>query len=160
MAVLPFSMQGQLKSNWCWAAVAASVSAYYHPGAAWAQCDVANSNLGRSDCCGTPPGDPCNVTSVLDVPLGIVGCFDRMVGTATSQVEIITEVGAGRPLCIRVQWSDGGGHFLSAIGYVDDADSVDIVDDPIYGRTFLLHSVLRTAYQGSGTWTHTYYTRD
>jgi hypothetical protein len=33
------------------------------------------------------------------------------------------------------------------------------VDDPIYGPSDVTYSTLETAYQGSGTWTHSYYTK-
>ena len=32
------------------------------------------------------------------------------------------------------------------------------VEDPIYGATDIAFDTFRTAYQGSGSWTHTYYT--
>ena len=31
--------------------------------------------------------------------------------------------------------------------------------DPIYGKSDLTYTTLETAYQGSGTWTHSYYTQ-
>ncbi|MEX2552467.1 MAG: hypothetical protein WD627_05655 [Actinomycetota bacterium] len=37
---LPFDMQLQTQSNWCWAATAASVSLYYWPWSGWTQCKV------------------------------------------------------------------------------------------------------------------------
>ena len=33
------------------------------------------------------------------------------------------------------------------------------IDDPIYGKSHLTVNDFSTNYQGSGTWTHTYYTK-
>ncbi|MFE6776913.1 papain-like cysteine protease family protein [Streptomyces sp. NPDC057702] len=157
MTTLPFTMQKQVKSNWCWAAVAASAATFYNGSTPWTQCRVANSNLNRGDCCGSPAGDPCNVTSVLDRPLTIVNCFDRMVNASVPESDAVTEIVRNHPLCLRVRWSDGSGHFLAIVGYGESVGVV-FVDDPIYGSAAILYSVLRTRYQGSGTWTHSYFT--
>ncbi|MFF8955626.1 papain-like cysteine protease family protein [Streptomyces sp. NPDC014894] len=157
MTMLPFTMQQQTKSNWCWAAVASSVADFYGNAGGWTQCTVADAHLGRGDCCGSPAGDPCNVPSVLDAPLSIVGRFSQMFGFAVSSADVVTEIADSRPVCLRVQWTDGSGHFLTVTGYAEEAP-VTFVDDPIYGPAAYLDSALRTAYQGSGTWTHSYYT--
>ena len=68
------------------------------------------------------------------------------------------EIDAGRPLGIRVAWSGGGAHFLVVIGYLEGDTNYVAVDDPIYGKSDLTYATLETAYQGSGAWTHSYYT--
>ena len=45
------------------------------------------------------------------------------------------------------------------IGYLEDVENYVAVDDPIYGKSDLTYDTLGTNYQGSGTWTHTYYTQ-
>ena len=60
---LVFSIQKQLQTQWCWAAVSTSVSLYFNRSSTWTQCTVANKNLKRSDCCGSPSN--CNTPSVL-----------------------------------------------------------------------------------------------
>ena len=69
------------------------------------------------------------------------------------------ETDAGRPLGVRVAWSGGGAHFLAIIGYLEDVQNYVSVDDPIYGKSDVSYDTLRTSYQGSGTWTHSYYTK-
>ena len=54
--------------------------------------------------------------------------------------------------------ASGGGHFIVASGTEDDG--FVWVSDPGGGTTALVaYNTLRTAYRGSGTWTHSYFTR-
>ncbi|WP_331447405.1 papain-like cysteine protease family protein [Streptomyces xanthochromogenes] len=159
---LAFNMQAQTQSNWCWAAVATSIALYYNAASTWTQCTVANSQTGQTNCC-TPAGasgTACNSQQPLDNPLRIVGHLNRMVGNRVDFAEVESEVKAGRPLCIRIGWAAGGGHFCTAIGVDAPADQAIVaVDDPIYGKSDQVYNTLATSYQGSGTWTHSYYTR-
>ena len=68
-------MEFQVQTNWCWAAVATSVDAYYRhgTGAPMPMCEVANSELGRTDCCTTGAAGPCNVYGTLASALFRVG---------------------------------------------------------------------------------------
>ena len=155
-----FTMQHQQESNWCWAATSTSVELFYDPESTWTQCLVANNQTGRSDCCGSGASGACNVYGYLNNALTAVGRLQQMVtGTATT-AQIETEVTFARPLGIRVAWSGGGAHFLAIMGQYN-ANGIDYVtvDDPIYGRSNVAYATLQTAYRGSGTWTHTYYTK-
>src|SRR5918911_1240122 len=75
--LLPFNMQPQQQTNWCWAATSTSVDHYYDPGSGWTQCGVADGELGRTDCCGAGAAGPCNVYGTLDTSLQRVGNFDH-----------------------------------------------------------------------------------
>ncbi|MEJ8854522.1 papain-like cysteine protease family protein [Variovorax robiniae] len=155
--VLRFPVQAQLQSQWCWAAVAASVSRYYVPATTWTQCRVANVQWGRTDCCGTGASGPCNNPSVLGTALTTVGHFDHQTSVQESLQTLENELVVGRPLCIRIGWSGGGGHFIVASGVEDD--SFVWVSDVGGGTTALVaYDTLRTNYRGSGTWTHSYFT--
>ena len=155
---LAFDMQPQEEANWCWAAVATSVSHFYDAGSTWRQCDVANAQLGRNDCCAGAALAACDVYGFVDDALRRVGHFGRVTAAAADFAAGRKEVDAGRPLCLRVAWSGGGAHFLSLIGYLADDAGYVAVDDPIYGKSDLTYATLETAYQGSGAWTHSYYT--
>jgi hypothetical protein len=102
----------------------------------------------------------CNTAQVLDSPLTIVGHLDHMVVAAETYANIRSQIDFGRPLCLRVAWSGGGAHFLAAKGYdAHGGGQIVNVDDPIYGPSDVTYSTLTTNYRGSGTWTHSYYTR-
>jgi peptidoglycan hydrolase-like protein with peptidoglycan-binding domain len=156
--VLKFTMQAQQQSNWCWAAVSTSVSHFYDPNSSWTQCGVANTQLGRTDCCGSGASGACNVYGYLDQGLQEVGHFDHLqYGTTTFEV-LQNEIIASRPLGIRVAWAGGGAHFIAAIG--SEEDDLVLVGDPGSGTNSLVnYATLETSYNGSGTWTHSYFTK-
>lgn len=155
---LRFTMQQQQQGNWCWAATATSVSHFYDAGSTWTQCSVANAQIGRNDCCGTGATGPCNIYGFLDDALTRVGHFDHITGSTTAFGGVEGEVLAGRPLGIRVAWSGGGAHFIAATGTEDD--SMVWVSDCGSGTTALVdYNTLTTSYAGSGTWTHSYFTK-
>ena len=154
---LDFMMQHQQQTNWCWAAVATSVALYYDPASTWTQCAVANGELGRTDCCGTGASGPCNVYGYLASSLTRVGHLDHWAAGTATFAQVGTEIDAGRPLGVRTAWSGGGAHFLAIVGYRLIFDML-AVDDPWYGKSDVSYSAFSTNYQGSGTWTHCYYT--
>ena len=69
--------------------------------------------------------------------------------------DVTQEINNNRPLCVRIGWSGGGGHFVAIDGYNKGLDMV-AVDDPWYGASDVDLSVFQTSYQGSGSWTHSY----
>ncbi len=155
-----FFMQPQQQSNWCWAATSTSVARFYQPNGPWTQCLVANAQTGRTDCCGAGAAGACNIYGFLDQALTTVGHLDHWTGGTATTAQIETEVTFARPLGIRVAWSGGGAHFICIKGQYGSG-GVDFVsvDDPIYGRSDVAYATLLTAYQGTGSWTHTYYTK-
>lgn len=156
---LSFDMQAQTQSNWCWAATATSVSHFYWFISTWTQCRVANGELNRSDCCNSPVPSACNVPWYLDRALTRTNNFVSVSGPASFE-QVRAQIDAGRPVGARVGWSGGGGHFTVIYGYsfIAGTEYFDI-DDPIYGKSHLSVSDFSSNYQGSGTWTHTYFTR-
>jgi Papain-like cysteine protease AvrRpt2 len=158
--LLPFNMQAQTQSNWCWAATSTSVSHFYWFFSHWTQCRVANGELGHTDCCNSPVPSACNVSWYLDRALTRTLNLDHMLGDAISFSDIKAQIDSGHVIGVRIGWSNGGGHFLCIRGYseVGALRFVD-VDDPIYGKSSLSLSTFSTNYQGSGTWTHTYFTK-
>lgn len=156
---LAFTMQMQTQSNWCWAATATSVSHFYWFWSTWTQCRVANSELGLSDCCNSTVPSACNVPWYLDKALTRTHNFASVMGQASFQ-DVKDEIDAGRPVGARIGWSGGGGHFMVIQGYslIAGMEYFDI-DDPIYGKSHLAVSDFANNYQGSGTWTHTYFTQ-
>ena len=152
-------MQAQTQSNWCWAATATSVSHFYWLWSTWSQCRVANGELGCTDCRNSTVPSACNVPWYLDKALTCTSNFVSMMGQASFQ-QVRDEIDDGRPVGARIGWSGGGGHFMVIYGYsfVAGVEYFDI-DDPIYGNSHLTVANFANNYQGSGTWTDTYFTR-
>src|SRR4051812_9245539 len=99
--ILDLQIQRQVLSNWCWAAIAASLSDYYNMGN-WAQHEVA-SKLLAFDCTGFNE-DPalakcCNIYAMLDDALQIVGCYSHWSPDRPVFERIQAEIDAGRPIC-------------------------------------------------------------
>ena len=151
-----FTMQIQTQSNWCWAAVTSIVSHFFDPASTWTQCAVVNAELNRTDCCMKGSSIQCNRTWYLDRALTRTGNFSKMASVSENMTGIKIEIDKARPLCLRIGWSGGGGHLLAIDGY-NTGLSMVAVDDPWYGASDIKLSVLKTAYQGGGTWTHTYW---
>jgi hypothetical protein len=157
---LAFNMQMQTETNWCWAATSTSVSHFYWFLSPWTQCQVANGELGFSDCCDSPVPSACNVPWFLDRALTRTNTFVSMMSGQASFQQVRDEIDAGRPVGARIGWGGGGGHFMVIYGYslVLGMEYFDI-DDPIYGKSHLSVTDFASNYQGSGSWTHTYFTR-
>lgn len=154
-----FNMQMQTQSNWCWAATSTSVSHFYWFWSTWTQCRVANGELGHSDCCHSPVPSACNVPWYLDKALTRTNNFVSITGQVSFQ-QVRDEINAGRPVGARIGWNGGGGHFMVIYGYSLIAGTTYFdIDDPIYGKSHLSVSDFSTNYQGSGSWTHTYFTK-
>ncbi|GBL44754.1 hypothetical protein SFMTTN_0555 [Sulfuriferula multivorans] len=158
---LAFTMQAQTQTNWCWAANATSVSHFYWWFRnSWTQCRVANAELAHNDCCNSSVPAACNVPWYLDCALTRTNNFVSMSATQAGFAQVRAEIDAGRPVGARIGWSGGGGHFVMIYGYslVIGLEYFDI-DDPIYGKSHLTVADFSSNYQGSGSWTHTYFTK-
>lgn len=158
---IDFTMQHQEQTQWCWAATSVSVALYYSALSGWMQCHMVNLELGQATCCEDGSTSACNQPNVLDSPLDRARVLDQMQNGSVGIDAIRDEIDGGRPLAWRIGWSGGGGHFAVIEGY-QQGFGVDwvAVDDPWYGPSDVALSTLTGGtYQGTGTWTHTYFTR-
>ena len=150
---LNFNMQKQTQTNWCWAAVSASVGNYYGTGTGnWTQCGVASTQLDRN-CCNQP--GPCNVYGYLDSALQTTRSYNGMNQGSLQMSAIRNQISMGRPVGLRCAWYGGGAHFLTIYG--TNGDYV-LVADSIYGYSTRALNAFPRAYNGGGNWTHTYFT--
>lgn len=155
---LAFSMQLQLQSQWCWAACSASVSSFYSSASVWTQCTVVNAQLGQSTCCQDGSTAQCNQPWYLNLALTQTGNLASWSGGTATMAQIMPEILHGRPVGARIGWSGGGGHFVVIAGYLCDSVPYLDIQDPIYGSSDVALATFTTSYQGTGSWTHTYYT--
>lgn len=158
---LAFTMQHQLQTEWCWAAVSTSVSHYFDSSSTWTQCGVVNAELRQTTCCANGGSNACNQPWYLQNALTRTGNLASTSGAAAFS-SIDSEIDSGRPVCARIGWSGGGGHFVAIVGY-DEALLATMnyvaIADPWYGSSDVAWETFRTSYQGSGTWTDTFYTK-
>lgn len=159
-ARIEFTMQFQQQTQWCWAATSVSVSRYYTPWSGWTQCDMVNQEKGQTTCCQDGSTSACNQPHVLDAPLARADVLNFMQGGTVAYDVVRDEIDAGRPVAWRIGWSGGGGHFAVIDGYQRFGAEWVAVDDPWYGASDVALSTLTGGtYQGTGTWTHTYFTQ-
>ena len=157
--VLPFNMQAQTQSNWCWAATATSVSRFHSLLCGWTQCKVASKELSQT-CCTSPVPGACNVPWYLDKALKRTNNFVSMQSGTITWSQIKTQLQNGVVVGARQGWSGGGGHFMVIHGVSRFGTTYYLhIDDPIYGKNVMTYDQFATNYQGSGTWTHTYFTK-
>lgn len=157
--VLPFTMEHQTQSNWCWAATSKSVSRFYSIFSPWTQCKVASDELGNT-CCNSPVPGACNVSWYLNNALTRTHNLVSYQSGTISWSEVKQQLEAGVVVCARIGWSGGGGHFMTIHGVSSLLFTRYLhIDDPIYGKSVLTYDQFATNYQGSGTWTHTYFTK-
>jgi len=154
---LPFAMQPQQQTEWCWAAVSVSVSFYYSSASTWTQCSLANDELGQTTCCLNGSTVACNQPWYLDRALTRTSHLKAFAPGSILVAKVKAEIDADRPLGVRIGWSNGGGHFVVIDGY-SNSDLLDI-QDPFWGSSTIDYTLFLSSYQGSGSWTHSYWTQ-
>jgi hypothetical protein len=153
----------QEESEWCWAAVSQSVARFFDPQSGLKQCDIAAQVTNQPGCCGNirECNAPARLTDAL--PVALAG---KPSGASLKQVvsrplrfdELQRELDAGRPVCIRIGWDGGGGHFIVLTGYqvLSSGDQHVDVADPLYPDCTVDYDELTNAYHGDGQWTHSF----
>ncbi len=170
MPMLSFKMQRQLQSDWCWAAIASSLSKHYNPDSPWCQCKLASRMIrsekpGDTNCCSRPYtrdiAHTCNQPQLLERALRIAG---RLAAPPTAGpltfANIQKEILAGRPVCVRIRWARATvGHFVMIYGCTKSKRGGHwlYVEDPLYGNSTWLYGEFCGNYQyAEGRWSHTY----
>lgn len=151
----------QEKSQWCWAAVAYNVDHYFSSSSPWTQCMIAKAVLRLPECCLDPPDfEDCDSAAYLEDALAVVGRQYTVSGTLEF-ADIETEIRAGRPVCARIGWPGGGGHFVIIAGCRTLKSGLRQlwIRDPLFGPSLQDDECFRTAYHLCGEWTNTYLVR-
>lgn len=153
VALAGFKMQRQSETNWCWAAISASINAYFGGDPAWSQCRVAGACLGP-DCCASP--GPCDSPHTLEHPLSVVGHLHRHGYGGLSFDDIASAIDMRTVVCCHISWDGGGGHFVVIVGY-DPLNQDLLVLDPARGDDTVPFDSFSRAYNGTGVWDWTYF---
>ena len=156
--VLPYVMERQIHTQWCWSAVSVSTDNFYG-GGSWTQCRLANTILRSRDCCSTPCPKKCNQPRKLSEGLTAVGHLASAKPGPESYAAIQSEINLDRPLCARIEWEEGA-HAVAVIGYEENDDDTYLhIEDPSLGSSVVSADEFTRRYQGSGTWSFTYFTK-
>jgi hypothetical protein len=158
---LNFVMSHQQEQNWCWAAVALTITRYYNTTSIWiSQCQIASSGLGFICCQVGQNCKDCDVPWRLDSALNVTNNFNTWAPGQASISQIAVEIDGGKPLGVRIGWPDGTGHFCCITGYWEVGGETWLhIEDPCYKHTCLSYSHFRSHYHCDGTWTDSYWTK-
>ena len=179
----PFFIQQQGTPFWCWAAVTASISAWYQPATTWTQCQLAqlffdqlnpDNLLTTADCCATPTPDSCAQPFSVEAALRLVNHwtstftvptvdFANSIGPISLET-IEIETGQGRPVAIRIQWGDdpSGDPAHAVVLSAVDSDDLIVMNNPNWGNgneTAMEYATLVNSFPGFGIWTDAYLTQ-
>jgi hypothetical protein len=159
MKRLNLIMEQQAQTQWCWAAVAVSTHRFYG-GTSWTQCTLVNAVLDKLDCCSEPCPDECNKPWRLGVALAMLNHLASMKAGSEGSPIVQSQLVSENPLCARIDWIGGGGHFVIVSGYEEDASGMYVyIEDPIRGSSIVALEEFTHRYQGCGEWAHTYFTK-
>ena len=155
-----YPLEPQELGKWCWAAVALSIEKFWEPASTLRQCDVATLVKGP-DCCANANKKACNKAAELHVALQKVEHFHDMLYRRMTFSEIQTSVAAGFPVCVRIGWWSGGGHYVVITGASPEGSAEEWVTiaDPLYESGDWQYDEFADFYFGIGQWTHTYRVR-
>jgi hypothetical protein len=156
---MPFPIQDQKNTLWCWAAVASSVDSYFQPVGFDTQVEVAKKVLSHTDCDQEPTPPGCNREASLRLALEQVGRFDRLVNDPLPFKQIVDERKKNLVVCARVQWRNGRGHFVVISGYIltESGQEWVVIKDPLFDDVSLPYEDFCNGYRsGEGKWTHSY----
>lgn len=158
--LLPFPNPASRQTNWCWAAIAASVAGCY--GVAPSQCSIATAVLGATTSCCTDPV-ACNCVHDFEPALVHVGHHLRTDTVNPAFADIEAEVvGCGQPVPFRVVWTGLGGHIMAVYGTGADAagnDFLCLADPAGMSHPTDVNYLAMDRYRHGLQWTHTYWTK-
>lgn len=153
----------QQYSNWCWAGTSEAILNYYSQTPS--QCEIANYAWNKTNCCSGSDnfydrvkgcnkanwlyGNDGSIQGILDNwGVSSVGTDDPMTWT-----ESVQELDNGNPFVMRFGWTNGGGHFLDAYGYITSGTYLKYMDPwPGEGYTTSVFSWVVSA--SDHDWTH------
>lgn len=161
---MSYPLDTQLQTYWCWAAVAASVRAYFDPARAVSQCQVATQTLNKFegsayDCCQDP--GPCNIPYYLDLALTTLGHLNVVHPFPLSWNDVRFFIKRNDPVCALLK-SAASGHYvvISNCSRTPSGTEYLFVNDPddqFLGAVQVRYDTFLWDYQDSGyEWTGTF----
>ncbi len=161
-----FQMECQAELYWCWAAVGVSLNRYFSPDETLKQCELATHILTGLhnghivQCCNQPLPPEADTPAKLQDVLSTLGLLKGQPLTRPLTFdEIRTQINAGFPVCVRIQWQgQKSGHFVVIRGFAVLASGEQYVDiaDPCYRNSTMLYEDFANYYQSYGEWSDTF----
>ncbi|HGY1008156.1 TPA: papain-like cysteine protease family protein [Aeromonas salmonicida] len=148
---LELSLALQEKANWCWAAIVLSLADYFDLGAC-SQSGIAglcepDANKDRQN------GERLPLNQALDA----VGCQYYWTPGKPSFPRLMAQINHGLPLCARIQWHCGLGHFVLIYGYQASPQMLWVADSNDGSSLQGFNDFPKNYGNRSGVWTETYW---
>lgn len=114
---LDVPLRGQQTSMWCWAASGQMTMNFIHPASNIQQCDEANKQFGRTDCCNNPVPNAC-IDGGWPEYQKYNFKADVTSNAGLSWADLKSQIYCKKkPFAFSWHWDGGGGHMMVAIGY-------------------------------------------
>lgn len=160
--ILEFQTQRQVLHEWCWAAVASSISLKYDPNSPWQQ-NVLAANLLNNVCKNVNPDNASTAPDICHQGYSLIQAMQVCTGNYAWDVqryltldEVYHQINNGWPICCQIHWDNPPQeHYIIIYGY--DGNSIAI-GDPEAGVCSSDYSDLINSYR-SGQWVRTYGTQ-
>jgi hypothetical protein len=125
----PVALRAQETGMWCWAASGEMCMDYL--GTDVVQCDEANKEFGRTDCCNNPVPEDCINGGWPEFDKYNFS-FSRTSNTALTWGQLTEQIYCNKkPIAFSWHWSNGGGHMMVARGYATiDGVNYVYINDP------------------------------
>jgi len=174
-ALLSLNKYSQQQTQWCWAAITQTVANYF--GHYKPQCRMASRFIktqpGEYCCTAAKAGSSeCNQPYYLDRSIGHYNMLNQFTGGTLPTTSVVGQIGAKRPVGMRIGWNGGGGHFILAYGARHDVtfhgfppkpkviETFHVWDPANGGDAAVVARAGVTNYKSAGSWTHSYTTVD
>jgi hypothetical protein len=158
---LPIAVEEQVRSRWCWAAIASAVATYYQTmcidqlqivDGLLSDFEVVDGLYSEKDLLER------NINFKLDVALKYVNCFSHWTIGKPIFERVQFEINQGRPLGVRLEWFKGGAHYILVKGYNEQDGSI-MIEDSLHGPSVQVYDQFPDNYRESGAvWTETFWT--
>lgn len=155
---ISFRLEQQQYANWCWAAVIISLLKYYkHPDSGISQDRLVTQTIERK---GANYNSYFDSPNVIDAVMSEYGILNTKINGQVRFDDIATQIEKGLPVVARIQWQEGGGHFIVITGCSNNSNSPTIqVQDPMHGPIEVSFQEFSGSYRSSGHWSHTFFTK-
>ncbi len=151
-------IEPQQGTNWCWAAVTVSIR-NFSTAPPMRQCELAQIQLGHSDCCTQPLPAACNTTGFLHIALANAGVAADNLQGALAFGDLCDRIVLDKPICCAIRWRvSNDHHFVQVDGFIANGPRGDevIVNDPRIPGGRMAYTALVNNYQNAGDWVWTY----
>jgi len=158
---LAFNMQRQTQAQWGWAAVAASIAAFYQHFSVITQCQFASWVFRQTTCCTNGANSDCNRPFSTADALTRVGHLRASIPGRISLDQIQTEIDARRPIGVRIACTgNGNAHVVVICGYDTSGPQPMLqIKDPMGNATSIAFEHFPAQYLSSAVWRTTYLTK-